>query len=123
MGRVWVLDLDANGTGAEMLPLDKVEEAKRASDAKPTFVAPKRRERQPAEPAPAPPPAPRRFRVTDVMSGAVLAEDASLHETVDVLKDVRSSVDVRVYVLTVTGDDWRLLTLPEQRALWALRDR
>jgi hypothetical protein len=120
MGRVWVLDLDANGTGAEMLPLDKVEEAKRASDAKPKFVAPKRRERPPEEPAP---PAPRRFRVTDVMSGEVLAEDASLRETVDVLKDVRSSVDVRVYVLTAAGDDWRLLTLPEQRSLWALRDR
>lgn len=120
MGRVWVLDLDANGTGAEMLPLDKVEQAKRSSGGKPTFVAPRRRERPPEEAAP---PAPRRFRVTDVMSGELLSEDAGLRETVDVLKDVRRSVDVRVHVLTVAGDDWRLLTLPEQRSLWALRDR
>lgn len=121
MGRVWVLDLDANGTGAEMLPLDKVEQAKRSSGTQPKFAAPKRREKSPD--APSAPPAPRRFSVTDVMSGELLSEDAGLRETVDVLKDVRRSVDVRVHVLTVAGDDWRLLTLPEQRSLWALRDR
>jgi len=123
MSRVWVLDLDANGTGAEMLPLDRVEAAKRKSGTKPALVAPKRRERPPAEPAPPAPPAPRRFRVTDVMSGAVLADDAGARETVDALTGVRSSVDVNVYVLEAESGDWRLLTLPEQRSLWALRDR
>ena len=106
-----------------MLPLDRVEAAKRKSGTKPAFVAPKRRERPPAEPARPAPPEARRFRVTDVISGAVLADDAGARETVDALKGVRSSVDVNVYVLEAETGDWRLLTLPEQRSLWALRDR
>jgi hypothetical protein len=119
MGRVWVLDLDASGTGAEMRPLDSVlQEPQPKPD-----LALVRRKSQP-RPAEAPEPhKPRRFRVVDVMSGRVTAEDANARATVDLLADVRSIGDVRIYTWEYETDRWRLLTLAEQRTLWDLRDR
>jgi hypothetical protein len=119
MGRTWVLDLDPSGTGAEMRPLDSVlREPQTAPD-----LALVRRAPQP-RPEPAPePPQPHRFKVVDVLTGQVEAEDARTRATVDLLKDVRSIGDVRVYVWEPDGERWRLLTLAEQRTLWALRDR
>jgi hypothetical protein len=119
MGRIWVLDTETKGTGAEMVPLDKLR-AKPAAPIEPRFGIRKPAER-PAGPAePAPPP---RFRVVELLSGRVLADDAGARDTLDVLKGVRSSVDVKVYVLDDERGDWRLLTLREQRSLWSLRDR
>jgi hypothetical protein len=119
MGRVWVLDLDASGTGAEMRPLDSVlQEPQPKPD-----LALVRRKSQP-RPAEAPaPPKPRRFRVVDVMSRRVTAENANARATVDLLADVRSIGDVRIYTWEYETDRWRLLTLAEQRTLWDLRDR
>jgi hypothetical protein len=51
----------------------------------------------------------------------VLAEDADVGATLDVLKGVRSVVDVRIYLWDGEADDWRPLTLAEQKSLWALR--
>jgi hypothetical protein len=114
MGKVWVLDTDTKGTGAEMVPLDKVL----APGAPPT------RRRRPA-PKPQPrrrserPRAPHRFRVVDVMTRRTLADDADARAAVAALAGVRSVVDVAVYV--AEGDRWRPLTLAERKALWALR--
>jgi hypothetical protein len=120
MGRTWILDLDPSGTGAEMRPLDRVlREPEGTPDL--ALVRPKPQPREEAPP-PAPPP-PHRFKVVDVLTGRVRAEDAGARATVDVLKDVRSIGDVHVHVWEPERDDWRLLTLAEQRALWALRDR
>jgi hypothetical protein len=119
MGRKWILDLDPSGTGAEMRPLDSVL---RGPEAKPdlALVRPKPRPREEPEPEPR---APRRFKVVDVLTGQVKAEDAHTRATVELLRDVRSIADVRVYVWEPDGELWRLLTLAEQRTLWALRDR
>jgi hypothetical protein len=119
MGRVWVLDTETKGTGAEMVPLDKVQR-KRAPSAEPFWAPPPRR---PREPKPDEPRAPRRFRVIDVMSRAVLAGDASARETLRVLNGVRSMVDVQVYVWQPEAETWRLLTLDELRTLWRARTR
>jgi hypothetical protein len=117
MGRVWVLDLDASGTGAEMRPLDSVlQEPERQPDL--ALVRPKPQPRPEEAPQP---PAPRRFKVVDVMSGLVRAEHASARATVDLLEDARSIGDVRIYVWETERDRWRLLTLAEQRTLWRLR--
>lgn len=102
-----------------MVPLEKVL-ARPASRTPAPIAAPKPRARAPQAPAPR---APRRFRVTDVVTGELLAEDASARATVDLLKDVRSAVDVKVYVFEPDEQEWRLLSLREQRSLWALRDR
>lgn len=117
MGRVWVLDTETKGTGAQMVPLEKVLR-KPAPESAPVYVPPKRSERP--EPPPEPKP-PRRFKVVDVMTREVLAEDAGTRATVDLLETLRSVVDVRVYVGEDGGGRWRLLTLGEQRALWELR--
>src|SRR5690348_5643860 len=93
MSRVWVLDTETKGTGAEMVPLESV--LKKPAP-KAIFVPPKR---TPREPKPRAPRAPRRFKVVDVASRAVLAEGVDARETLRVLGDVRSSVDVHVYVL------------------------
>ena len=119
MGRKWVLDLDPSGTGAEMRPLDSVL---RKPKPKPDLGLVRRK----PQPLPEPKPEPRksrRFKVVDVMTGVVMAEDASTRATVDLLGEVRAVGDVRIYVWSDEGARWRLLTLAEQRKLWALRGR
>jgi hypothetical protein len=118
MGRTWVLDLDPSGTGAEMRPLDVVE---RAPERKPELALVKRKPRSQPEKAPEPAKRPRRFKVVDVMTGAVKAENATTRATVELLAGVRTMADVQVYVWSVDADRWRLLTLGEQRKLWDLR--
>lgn len=114
--KVWVLDTETKGTGAEMVPLEKAR--RRATPATdPLWVPPRPR---PRDPAPAPPRPPRRFRVVDVVSGEPLVDDADTRTTVEALRGVRSSVDIRSYVRE--GERWRLLTRAEQQALWRLRN-
>jgi hypothetical protein len=119
MGKVWVLDTETKGTGAQMVPLEKVLE-RPAPSGKPFFVPPRPAPRPPQEPAPR---APRRFRVVDVMTHEVLADGTNPRATLELLNGVRSSVDVEVFVWEPEGERWRLLTLGEQRALWDLRGR
>ena len=113
MGKVWVLHTETKGTGATMVPLERVTERK--SVAEPLVVP--RKPRPPAAPAPQPK-APRRFRVVDVMTRQTLVDDVGVRGAIDVLRDVRSIVDVNVYVWQEERDRWRLLTMPEQRAMW-----
>jgi hypothetical protein len=119
--RAWVLDLDPSGTGAEMRPLDSVQ---RDPQAEPELALVRRPPRAPQEDeSPPEPAAPHRFKLVDALSGQVKAEDAGARATVELLKGVRTMGDVRVYVWEPERDRWRLLTLAEQRTLWALRDR
>ena len=117
MGRIWVLDTATKGTGAEMVPLDKVQK-KPAPSSEPFFVPPKTK---PRAPKPAEPRAPRRFKVVDVTTREVLADGAGARETVELLGDVRSTVDVTVSVWEPATERWRLLTLGEQLTLWDRR--
>jgi hypothetical protein len=117
MGRVWVLDTETKGTGAQMVPLEKVLK-KPAPSNEPFFVPPKRK---PREPKPAAPREPLRFKVVDVTSRAVLAEGIGAREALGVLSDVRSIVDVHVFLWQPTAATWRLLTLEEQRTMWDRR--
>jgi hypothetical protein len=117
MARIWVLDTETKGTGAEMVPLDKVQQQP-APKPEPVMV---RRKRPAPKPKPPEPRAPRRFKVVDVATRAVLAEEADARETLRVLGDVRSSVDVNVSVWEPKRNGWRLLTLDEQRRLWERR--
>jgi hypothetical protein len=119
VGRVWVLDTETKGTGAEVVPLDKVRRDP-SPESPLVVVAPEPRQRSEKPPEPR---QPRRFKVVDVMTLEVLAEGAGARATIDLLKDVRSVVDVRIYVWDPADDRWRLLTLREQRILWDLRDR
>jgi hypothetical protein len=75
----------------------------------------------PREPAPAEPPAPRRFKLVDVVTREVLAEDVGVREALTVLGDVRSIVDVRGFVWQPKAERWRMLTLEELRLLWDRR--
>jgi hypothetical protein len=126
VGKIWVLDTETKGTGAEMVTLERALERKRS--------APKRerlrvvRRRRAAEPEAAPgdddgpvPREPSRFKVVSALSGQVLAEDAEVRETVAALAGLRSMVDARVYVWEATG--WRPLMLREQKLVWELRDQ
>ena len=117
MGRVWVLDTETKGTGAEMVPLDKVRK-KPAPSAEPFWAPPKR---APREPKPAEPRAPLKFRIVDVLSREVLADDAGAREALDALNGVRSIVDVQAFVWQPDAERWRLLTLDELRTLWERR--
>ena len=114
MAKTWVLDTETKGTGAAMVPLDSVLE-RPAPTARPLVVPPKPRPRRAPAPEPRPP---RRFRIVDVVSRELLADEASARETVEVLGTVRSTVDVNVFVWAEKAQTWRLLSLAEQRALW-----
>jgi hypothetical protein len=119
MAKVWVLDTETKGTGATMVPLEQGGRPARRDE--PSFLldAPER-EASPAEPAARPA---RRFRVLDVLTRELLGDDVDLRGTVALLRDVRSLVDVRVSVWEPERERWRLLTLGEQRSLWAARER
>ena len=118
MGKTWVLDTDTKGTGAQMLPLEKVLRKPAGKPARRPVSPPE------PKPAPAPEPAqPRRFKVVDVMTREVLAEGAGTRATVDLLGEVRSIVDVAVYVWSHRSESWQLLTFAETKMLWDLRGR
>ena len=115
--KAWVLDTGTKGTGAEMVPLEKVLK-KPGANTEPKFVPKKPRPRPAAASEPR---QPRRFKVVDVMTGEVLAEDVAVRATVRVLEKVRSVVDVRVYVWQPKAKKWRLLSLAEQKTMWDKR--
>jgi hypothetical protein len=112
MGTTWVLHTETKGTGAQMVPLEKV--AQRPKSVEPVFVP-----RQPAEPREPERPkskAPRRFRIVDVMTRQHLLDDAGIRDALDVLKDVRSVVDVNIDVWEEERGRWRPLTFEEELA-------
>jgi len=118
-GKIWILDTETKGTGANVVPLEKIQRRAPAEPERP-HVPPAPR------PKPAPEPAPRephRFKVTDLMTREVLAEDVDARATVDILAGVRSIVDVNLYVWRPDRRDWRLLPLEDKRALWQFRSR
>jgi hypothetical protein len=118
VGKVWVLDTETKGTGAQMVPLEKTlkqpasEPVRRRARPVPKR-APRTRE---AEPAP-----PRRFRVIDARSRELLAEDAGLPETIEVLRNAEQLVDMSVYAWEHRAEKWRLLTRRELSLLWERR--
>src|SRR3954468_16516876 len=117
MAKTWILDTETKGTGANMVPL---EDKPAARPRQKVDVPPKPRPRPQPEPEPRKPP---RFKVVDVMTRATLAEGADGRALVDLLKGVRSLVDVHISRWDDQRGDWRLLSLDEQRALWDLRNR
>ena len=117
MAKVWVLDTSTKGTGATMVPLESVLR-KPSARSEAIYVPPPR---PPKAPPPAEPRRPRLFKVVDIRSREVLAEDATARDTIQVLNGVRSIVDVNVYVWAPATETWRLLTFDEQRLLWSHR--
>ncbi len=101
-----------------MVPLESV--TKRPSAPEPIFVPRQPRPREQEAPERRPP---RRFRVVDVMTRQALADGASARETIDVLSDVRSIVDINVFVWSEDKQRWRMLTFAELRAMWELARR
>jgi hypothetical protein len=119
VGKVWVLDTETKGTGAQMVPLEKTlrEPAEPERRRARPVTKPARREKPPA-PAP-----PRRFRVIDARSRQVLAEDANAPEILGLLRGVEQPVDVSIYVWEPKPEEWRLLIGREKALLWELRRR
>jgi hypothetical protein len=118
MGTVWVLDTSTKGTGAAMVPLEKVLR-KPSKRAEPIFVPPARRAqplrlREPRRP--------RLFKVVDISTRQVLTEGVNARAAIEALDGVRSIVDVHVYVWQPKTEKWRLLTFHERRLLWDRRD-
>jgi len=127
MGKIWVLDTDTKGTGAEMVPLEKVLQRKGPMSPKDAGASPARRARRTRpkpdlKPVEAPKPRqPRKFKVVDVMTRQALAEGAGIRETLNLLERTRSVVDVTVYVWEPGAERWRALAFGEQKALWGFR--
>ena len=120
MAKTWVLETHTKGTGANIVPLDdeKQDAPARKREPEPVFVHPPTRPKPPKPPEPR---RPRRFRVVDVTTREVLADDAGTREALAALRDVHSVVDVAVSVWIEKQGRWRLLTQAEQKALWDMR--
>jgi hypothetical protein len=123
MAKTWVLETHTKGTGANIVPLDPEQEPEREPPARErehevVFVHPPTRPRPPKPPEPR---RPRRFKVVEVTTRRVLAEDADARATLEALRDVQSVVDVAISVWNERDGRYRLLTHGEQRALWAAR--
>jgi hypothetical protein len=112
---VWVLETETKGTGANVVPLERT---RKRSDAVPGFGFRKPAPREPEAPAPR---EPYRFKLTDVMTRAVLAEDVDARAAVELLEGVRSIVDVIVYVWEPQPERWRMLSFGETQTLWDRR--
>jgi len=117
--KVWILDTETKGTGANVVPLEKIQR-RRPSEPERLYVPPRPRPKPPPAPVPK---EPHRFKVVDLMTREVLAEDVDARTTVEVLGGVRSIVDINVYVWRPDRQDWRLLPLEDKRALWEFRSR
>jgi hypothetical protein len=120
MAKTWVLDTETKGTGAHVVPLEKVLEPPESPRERERVYAP--RTPRPRTPEP-PPQRPPRFKVVELLTRQVLAEDADGRTTIDVLKGLRSVVDVTISRWDYENERWRPLDLDERRALWQLRDR
>jgi hypothetical protein len=119
VAKVWVLDTETKGTGAQMVPLEKVLRKPGSEPERRRRPLPKPRPKQ-ETPEPVPP---RRFRVIDALSRRVLVDNANAPETLEVLRGVSQPVDVSVYVWEHKPQEWRLLTNRERKLLWGFRDR
>ena len=117
--KIWVLDTETKGTGANVVPLESTLR-KPAGTAEPFYVPPKRAPRLPQPPAPR---LPRSFKIVDVTSGEVLADDVDTRAAIGVLEGLGSVVDVRIYQWDDTTERWILLTLGEHKSLWEYRGK
>lgn len=118
--KVWVLDTETKGTGAEMVPLEKVLRKSTSGERLNVHAPAKREPRPPKEPEPK---RPREFKIVDVTTGEVLGEHLNTRAAIAALEDVGSVVDVRIYAWDHGSERWILLTLGEQKALWEFRGR
>jgi hypothetical protein len=118
LAKVWVLDTETKGTGAQMVPIDKAHGS--PGEGRSAIVVSERKSKETKPPEPR---GPRRFKVVDVMTKLVMAEDASARETVDLLRETRSIVDVTVLVWEDKRGSWQELSLREKQMLWRLRDK
>jgi len=121
MAKTWVLDTETKGTGAHMVPLEKLlRQPAKERDLATITLAPQP-SRDPVEPPE--PPVPLRFKVVDVLGARELAADISLRAALGLLEDMSTVLDARVYVWMPIPGRWRLLTLDEHKLLWQFRGR
>jgi hypothetical protein len=119
MAKIWVLDTETKGTGAEVVPYEKtLRRPTRERDLALVNLG-----GSPPAPKEEPAPEPQRFRVVNVMTSEALVEDGSIREAIEALRTLRSVVDARMFLWSREKRRWRLLTLDESKALWGFRHR
>jgi hypothetical protein len=125
-GQVWVLDTETKGTGAEMVPLERLLREKRLQKRRGPVSAARRRSvsepgaessaRQPGE-------GPRKFKLVNVVKQELVAEDVGAREILELIENVPSIADVHIYVREPYEERWRPLSLEEQRTFWSRRSQ
>jgi hypothetical protein len=119
MAKLWVLDTETKGTGAEVVPYEKTlrKQGPRPELELVRLGGPPKQEPDPE------PPQPRRFKVVNVMSTEVLAEDVEIRDAIRALGALGSVVDARVFAWSPERERWQLLSLDDVKTLWSFRDR
>jgi hypothetical protein len=124
MAKAWVLDTDTKGTGAEMVPLEKLERQRQRGRDRERISVIRRTPLPPEKPTEDPQREDqRRFKLVNVLSREVLGDGVGPREAVELLEEVRSVVDVRIYVWEPELEDWRALSLREKKLMWEFRGR
>jgi hypothetical protein len=125
--QTWVLDTETKGTGAEIVSLEKAQRSRSRPPRERIRVI--RRER-PSESGQAPEETdqaaartlgPRKFKLVNVLTQQVVAEDVEAREIVGALEGVRSLADVHIYLWDELVARWRPLTFAEKKAFWRFR--
>jgi hypothetical protein len=127
-GQVWVLDSETKGTGAEMVPLERLVREKRLQKRRgPVSAARKRSVSEPgADPRAGEPgesQGPRKFKLVNAIKQELVAEDIGAREILELIENVPSIADVHIYVWGPYEERWRPLSLEEQRAFWSRRSQ
>lgn len=123
MAKTWILDTETKGTGAHIAPIPGRGERRPPEPPLSTVVLGPPHGARGEKTAPEARRETQRFKVVEVMTGRILAEDGDVGEVVDLLEGMRSVVDARIYVRSSSAAPWRLLSVAEQRALWGFRGR
>ncbi|HEX3452114.1 MAG TPA: hypothetical protein VHS26_02350 [Solirubrobacteraceae bacterium] len=117
MAKTWILDTETKGTGAHIKPLEPARAT--PDDARELSLVTLERPPRPAREEPQPEPL--RLKVVDVLAARTLGEDVDIREAVRLLEDVRSTLDVRVFVRAGADAKWRLIGRDELKTLWGFR--
>jgi hypothetical protein len=124
MAKAWVLDTDTKGTGAEMVPLEKLERRRQRGRDRERISVIRRTPLPPEEPAEdSARDDHRSFKLVNVLTREVVGDGVGPREAVELLEAVRSVVDVRIYVWEPELEDWRALSLREKKLMWEFRGR
>src|SRR5204862_7069936 len=99
MAKIWVLDTETKGTGANMVPLETVLKKAAPADQRSLRIPRRKAAGEVYEPEAVTRREPYRFRIVDVMTRQVLGDDGGARARIAALQELRHGGDVLLDVV------------------------